>query len=54
MLRYYLRIRLEGLRKTTKNLGQDSRSPELDLNPGPTEYDAGVLATWPQISVRRI
>jgi hypothetical protein len=30
---------LEGLRKTTKNLSQDSRSPDRDLNPRPPEYD---------------
>jgi hypothetical protein len=31
---------LEGLRKTTKNLGQDSRFPSRDLKPGPPEYEA--------------
>jgi hypothetical protein len=34
-----------GLRKNTKNLSQDSRSPGRDLNPGFPEYEAGVLAT---------
>jgi hypothetical protein len=29
----------EGLRKTTKNLSQDSRSPGPDLNPGTPEYE---------------
>jgi hypothetical protein len=43
---YYLNICLEGLRKTTRNLSQDSRSPCQDLNPGPPEYEAGVLTTW--------
>jgi hypothetical protein len=38
-------IRLEGLRKTTKNLSQDNWSPDGDLNPGPPKYDAGVLTT---------
>jgi hypothetical protein len=41
-------ICLEGLRKTTKNLSQDSRSPGRDLNPGPPEYEAGVLTTRPR------
>jgi hypothetical protein len=37
--RYYPVIRLEELRKTTKNLSHDSRSPGRDLNLGPPEYD---------------
>jgi hypothetical protein len=41
LLKYYPGIRLEGLRKTTKNLSQDSRYPGGDFNPGPPE--AGVL-----------
>jgi hypothetical protein len=45
-LRYYPGIFLEGLRKTTKNLRQDSQSQGRDLNMGPTEYEAGVLTTW--------
>jgi hypothetical protein len=48
ILRYYPDIRLEGLRKRTGNLNQDSRSPGPDLNPGPPEYEAGVLTTRPQ------
>jgi hypothetical protein len=32
-------IRLEGLRKSTKQLRQDSRSPAQEFNPGPPEYD---------------
>jgi hypothetical protein len=35
---YYAGICLEGLRKTSKNLSQDSRSPGLYLNQGPPEY----------------
>jgi hypothetical protein len=34
-----------GMRKTTKNLNQDSRKPGLrfrDLNMGPPEYEAGI------------
>jgi hypothetical protein len=42
-LRYYPNICLEGLRKTTKIPSQDSRFPGRDLNPGPPEYEAGVL-----------
>jgi hypothetical protein len=38
-------VGLGGLRKTTKNLGQDSWSPGRDLNPGPPEYETGVLTT---------
>jgi hypothetical protein len=36
-LRYYPGICLEGLRKTTKNLGQDYWSPGCGLNLGPPE-----------------
>jgi hypothetical protein len=50
-LRYYPVICLEGLRKTTKNLSQDRRSLGRDLNPGPPEYEAGVLTTRPRRSV---
>lgn len=32
---------MEGLRKTTNNLSQDSRSPDRELNPGPRECEAG-------------
>jgi hypothetical protein len=52
--RYCPGICLEGLRETTKNLGQDSRSPGQDLNPGSPEYEAGELTTRPQHSVRII
>jgi hypothetical protein len=45
ILRKYPGIRLEGLRKTTKNLILDSRSPGRDLNPGPSEYEVGMLTT---------
>jgi hypothetical protein len=40
--RCYFGIFLEGLRKTKKNLSQDSWSPGRDLNPGPSEYEVGV------------
>jgi hypothetical protein len=36
---YYFGIRLDGPRKTTKNLSQESRYPGRDLNPGPPEYE---------------
>jgi hypothetical protein len=44
---YYPVICLEELRESTKNHSQDSRSPGRDLNPGPSEYKAGVLTTRP-------
>jgi hypothetical protein len=51
-LRYYYHgIYLHGLRKTTKNLSQDSWSPCQDLNMGPPKDEAGVLTTWLQRSV---
>jgi hypothetical protein len=40
-----------GLRKTTKNLTQDSRSPGRDLNPRPPEFEARLLTTRPRYSV---
>jgi hypothetical protein len=46
-------IRLEQLRKTTKNLSQDRRSAGRDLNPGAPEYEARLLATRPRRSVFR-
>jgi hypothetical protein len=48
ILRYYSRICPEDLRRTMKNLGQTSQSQGRDLNPGPPEYEAGVLNTQPQ------
>jgi hypothetical protein len=45
ILRYYPGIRLEGPRKTTKILSQDSMSSDRDMNPGPLEYEARVLTT---------
>jgi hypothetical protein len=43
---YYSNIRFEGLRKTTKNISKDSRSPCRDLNLGLPEYEIGMLATF--------
>jgi hypothetical protein len=41
----------KGPRKTTKNLGHDSRFASWDLNPESTEYE-GALSTRPRRSVR--
>jgi hypothetical protein len=35
----------ERLRKTTKKLIPDRRSPDRNLNPGPSEYEVRVLTT---------
>jgi hypothetical protein len=50
-VRYYPGTGLEGLRKITKNLSHDSRSPGRVFNPRPPEYEAGVLTTRPRRSV---
>jgi hypothetical protein len=44
-LKQYPRTSLEELRKITRTLSQDSRSPGRDLNQRPIEYEAGVLTT---------
>jgi hypothetical protein len=44
-LRYYPSIFREGLNKTTKNISQDGRYLGQGLDPGPPEYEAGVLTT---------
>jgi hypothetical protein len=49
-LRYYARICLEGLRKTMKELSQDSPSPGQDLNSEDCEYEE-VLIVRPRRSV---
>jgi hypothetical protein len=41
-LSYHPYTCLEGLRKTTKYLSQDSQSLDRDLNPGPPTYEAGL------------
>jgi hypothetical protein len=43
--------RLERLKKTVKDLSQDSRSLILDLNAGPSKYEARVLTSRPRRSV---
>jgi hypothetical protein len=52
ILRYYPGVCLKGLRKTTKTLSQDNRSPGRGLYPGPPEYEVGVLTTQPRLSVQ--
>jgi hypothetical protein len=44
-LRYCPSICLEELRKTTKHLSRESLSPGRDLNPAPSEKEAGALST---------
>jgi hypothetical protein len=51
-LRYYPGICLEGPRKTTKNINQNSRSPGWNLNSEPPEHDVRALTTRPQHSVQ--
>jgi hypothetical protein len=53
ILRHNPDIRLEGLRKITKSLSQDSRSPGRNLNPEPPEYGTGALTTRPRRWVTR-
>jgi hypothetical protein len=48
--RHYPGICLEGLRKTTETLTEDSRFPDRDLYPGSPEYAAGVSTTQPRRS----
>jgi hypothetical protein len=49
--RYYPGIRLEGLRKTTKISIRIAGRQDREPNPGPPEYEAGVLATRSRRSV---
>jgi hypothetical protein len=41
----------KGLMNTTKNISEYSLCPGRDLNPGPPEYGAGVLATQARRSI---
>jgi hypothetical protein len=52
ILRHYSGIRLEGLRKTTKNSIRIAGYRGQDLKPGPPEYEAAVLTTRSRHSVR--
>jgi hypothetical protein len=40
-LSFSLGLCLEDLRKNKRNFSQDSRSPGLDLKPGPDDYASG-------------
>jgi hypothetical protein len=51
IFRYYISICMDGLRKITDNLSQDSRSSCLHLNAGLPEYEAWVLTSRPRRSV---
>jgi hypothetical protein len=42
-LKYYPDTCLEGPRKTTRNVSQDTQSPGRNLNPGPPQNEAGFL-----------
>jgi hypothetical protein len=50
-LRYYARIRLERLRTTRKNTINTAGRQGRDLNPGPPEYEVGMLIALPRHSV---
>jgi hypothetical protein len=52
-VRYYPGICLEGLKKTTKPINEDSRSLSSDLNLGPPKYEAWVLTSRLRRSVPR-
>jgi hypothetical protein len=54
ILKGYPGIFLEELRKTTKNLSQESRLPGRDLILVTTEYEAGVLTTRVRRSVKAL
>jgi hypothetical protein len=43
-----------GTEENHEKISQDIRSPGSDLNPGPPEYEAGVLTTRPRRSVSTV
>jgi hypothetical protein len=44
----------DGVRKThKKKLSHDNRCPGLEMNPGPLEYETGVLTIRPRCSVEK-
>jgi hypothetical protein len=53
ILRYYSDTCMEGLSENTKDLSQDRRSSDRDLNPGPPEYEAVLLNTWSDVRRKR-
>jgi hypothetical protein len=52
ILRCYPSICLGELRNGTRDLTEDSRSADPDLNLGPPEYEARVLTTRPRYLVK--
>jgi hypothetical protein len=48
-LRY--RICLNGLRRSTNNLNQNSQSSDGHMEPGSSDYDAGILSARPRHAV---
>lgn len=46
ILRYDPSMCLEGLRRTTKNITQDSWSLDEDFNLELSKYEAGMVTTW--------
>jgi hypothetical protein len=54
IIRYCLDIWLQGLRKITDNMGQNSWSLGRDLNWRPTKYEAGVLNIHSQCSIKSV
>jgi hypothetical protein len=52
-LRFCPDIWLLELKETAKYISHNSLFPCRDLNPGPPEYEPGVLHTWPRRSVER-
>jgi hypothetical protein len=51
ILKYYPGICLEGLRKTSKDIGQDSRCPGSDSNQASPEYMSEASPLEPNCSV---
>jgi hypothetical protein len=49
--RYYPSICMEGPIKHKRNLSQDNWSLDQDLNPGPLEYEVGLITNQPQCSI---
>jgi hypothetical protein len=52
ILRYYLGIRLEELRKTTGNISQESRCPGRDSNQVPPEHKSDALPLEPTCTAK--
>jgi hypothetical protein len=54
ILRYSSGIRMQGVRKTRKNLSWYIRSLGRDLNTKPSEYEAGVTSVFQNQKTNRI